>query len=172
MIAKRVLISSSVPTEFWVYAMKYAAMVRNIVGVKVHGRIQFPYHMLLGRGVDIKHLHPFGCRAFMSRTQIAKNLNTQEPAKRPDWKLSRFPVWFIGYDNICLQPKKYVVVLSNAVFDRKGTIKAHIKSTSELIFVIVNRRVSVMTSTGAFHRCLPVRYQGSFNAVINAVHNR
>ena len=36
-IAKKLLIASGVPSEFWVYAMKYAATVRNITGVKVHG---------------------------------------------------------------------------------------------------------------------------------------
>ena len=32
-IAKKLLIASGVPSEFWVYAMKYAATVRNITGV-------------------------------------------------------------------------------------------------------------------------------------------
>ena len=84
-IAKKVLISGNVPTEFWVYAMKYEATVRNIVGVKVHRKIQSPFHMLMGQGVDIKDLHPFGCRAFVSKTQFEQNLSKQNPTLRPDW---------------------------------------------------------------------------------------
>ena len=133
-IAKKVLMSGNVPTEFWVYAMRYAATARNIVGVKVHGRIQSPFYLLTGQGVDIKDLHPFGCRAFVSKSQFVQNLSKQHPASRPDWKLSRFPVWFIGYESICLQPKRYFIVVSNRVLDRVGPKKAHIKVSSEVIF--------------------------------------
>ena len=83
-IAKKVLISGNVPTEFWVNAIRYAVTVRNIVGVKVHGKVQSPFHMLMGQGVDIKDLHPFGCRAFVFKTQFEQNLSKQDPTLRPD----------------------------------------------------------------------------------------
>ena len=43
-IAKKLLLASGVPSEFWVYAMKYAATVRNITGVKVHN--EFPKRLV------------------------------------------------------------------------------------------------------------------------------
>ena len=70
----------------------------------------------------------------MSKSQFVQNLSKQHPASRPDWKLSRFPVWFIGYESICLQPKRFFIVVSNRVLDRVGPKKAHIKVSSEVIF--------------------------------------
>ena len=133
-IAKKLLIASGVPSEFWVYAMKYAATVRNITGVKVHGELQSPYYEVFGQGVNIQDLHPFGCKAYMARKVVAQNLSKQHPATRPDWCVSRFPVWFIGYSNVTLHPKKYVVVLSNSILKRQGAQPAYVHETSELIF--------------------------------------
>ena len=124
----------SVPSEFWVYAMKYAATVRNITGVKVHNELQSPYYEVFGHGVDIHALHPFGCRAYMARNVIAQNLSKQHPASRPDWCVSRFPVWFIGYSSVTLHPKKYVVILSNSILKRQGSALGCVQETSELIF--------------------------------------
>ena len=133
-IAKKLLIASGVPSEFWVYAMKYAATVRNITGVKVHNKLQSPYYGVFGQGVNIQDLHPFGCKAYMARKVVAQNLSKQHPATRPDWCVSRFPVWFIGYSNVTLHPKKYVVVLSNSILKRQGAQPAYVHETSELIF--------------------------------------
>ena len=133
-IAKKLLIASGVPSEFWVYAMKYAATVRNITGVKVHNKLQSPYYEVFGHGVDIQVLHPFGCKAYMARNVIAQNLSNQHPASRPDWCVSRFPVWFIGYSSVTLHPKKYVVVLSNSILKRQGSAPGYVQETSELIF--------------------------------------
>ena len=133
-IAKKLLIASGVPSEFWVYAMKYAATVRNITGVKVHNELQSPYYEVFGHGVDIHTLHPFGCRAYMARNVVAQNLSKQHPASRPDWCVSRFPVWFIGYSSVTLHPKKYVVVLSNSILKRQGSALGYVQETSELIF--------------------------------------
>ncbi|MDA9766720.1 reverse transcriptase domain-containing protein, partial [bacterium] len=133
-IAKKLLIASGVPSEFWVYAMKYAATVRNITGVKVHNKLQSPYYEVFGHGVDIQVLHPFGCKAYMARNVIAQNLSKQHPASRPDWCVSRFPVWFIGYSSVTLHPKKYVVVLSNSILKRQGSAPGYVQETSELIF--------------------------------------
>ena len=114
--------------------MKYAATVRNLTGVKVHNELQSPYYSIFGHGVDIQVLHPFGCKAYMARNVIAQNLNKQHPASRPDWCVSRFPVWFIGYSSVTLHPKKYVVVLSNNILKRQGSAPGYVQETSELIF--------------------------------------
>ena len=89
-----------------------------------------------GHGVSIQVLHPFGCKAYMARNVIAQNLSKQHPASRPDWCVSRFPVWFIGYStcSVTLHPKKYVVVLSNSILKRQGSTPGYVQETSELIF--------------------------------------
>ena len=81
-IVKKLLIASGVPSEFWAYAMKYAATVRNITGVKVYNELQSPYNEVFGQGVDIQYFHPFGCKAYMVRNVIAQNLSNHHPATR------------------------------------------------------------------------------------------
>ena len=83
-IVKKLLIASGVPSEFWAYAMKYAATVRNITGVKVYNELQSPYNEVFGQGVDIQYFHPFGCKAYMVRNVIAQNLSNHHPATRLD----------------------------------------------------------------------------------------
>ena len=134
-IAKKLLLASGVPSEFWVYAMKHAAMIRNVIGIKVHGKVICPFAELLGRSVSIEDLHPFGCRAFMSRTQLSQSLKAiKDKTRLPEWKLNRLPVWFLGYAEVCLTPKKFVVVVPNTVLQRATNMKGHLKFTSELIF--------------------------------------
>ena len=85
-IAKKLLLASGVPSEFWVYAMKHAAMIRNVIGIKVHGKVICPFAELLGRSVSIEDLHPFGCRAFMSRTQLSQSLKAiNDKTRLPEW---------------------------------------------------------------------------------------
>ena len=100
----------------------------------MHNELQIPYYEVFGHGVDIQVLHPFGCKAYMARNVIAQNLSNQHPASRPDWCVSRFPVWFIGYSSVTLHPKKYVVVLSNNILKRQRSAPGYVQETSELIF--------------------------------------
>ena len=69
--AKAMLAASTLPTEFWGYALKHAAMVRNMVPTLAKDCCM-PFKLLTGAVPDITPLRKFGCAAYSAVEREAR----------------------------------------------------------------------------------------------------
>lgn len=89
-IARKMLVDSKLPMFFWSYALRHAAYIRNLVGVKTHGKHISPHYELLKEKVNFKCIQPFGTLCYVHRTS--------DLLKRKHIPAVRHKAIFLGYE--------------------------------------------------------------------------